>query len=45
MELDGAPGAERVHGQLTRTEATATGIGPGDRVWVRAHPGADVLRS
>ncbi|GAA1052407.1 sulfate ABC transporter ATP-binding protein [Dietzia natronolimnaea] len=44
VELDDAPGAERVHGQLTRTEATATGIGHGDRVWVRAHPGADVLR-
>jgi sulfate transport system ATP-binding protein len=44
VELDDTPGAERVHGQLTRTEAAATGIADGDRVWVRAHPGADVYR-
>ena len=45
VELEDAPGTERVLGLLTRTEATAAGIGAGDRVWVRAHPGAEALHS
>ena len=45
VELEHPPGAERVHGRLTRTEATVAGVGLGDRVWVRTHPGADRLES